>query len=337
MNLLDLIEQSDGPALSTYDYIIVAFSGGKDSLACVLHLLESGVPPWRIELWHHNVDGGDAFMDWPCTPAYCDAIAQELGFVILHSWKHGGFRREMLRDGTATAPVSFQTVNAAGEVLEHVVGGRGPAGTRLKFPQVSANLSVRWCSAYLKIDVADLALKNDPRFRGRRTLLLTGERAQESAARAKYQTFEPHRSDLRNGKKYTRHIDHWRPVHDWPEEKVWALIQKYGIVPHPAYRMGWGRLSCMSCIFGNANQWASVRAVAPERFEEIAQHEESFGTTIKRGVSIRQLADRGTPYNGIDPELVELAMSTTYTGPVRVPASEWRVPLGAFGESDGPT
>jgi len=338
--LSDLIERMGAgvvPHPSTYDHIIVAFSGGKDSLACVLHLLDLGVDPAFIELWHHDIDGGNAFMDWPCTPAYCNAVAETLDMTILHSWKHGGFKREMLRDGSATAPVSFQRLTADGDIVVETGGGTGKAGTRLKFPQVSADLKVRWCSAYLKIDVADIALKNDPRFRGKRTLFLTGERAQESPSRAKYQTFEPHRSDLRNGKRYQRHIDHWRPVHAWREERVWELIEKFGIVAHPAYRMGWGRLSCMSCIFGNANQWASVRAVAPERFEEIARFEETFDMTIQRKSSIRQLADRGTPYIGVSRELVELAMAKTYAGPIQVSSSEWHLPLGAFGESNGPT
>ena len=45
--------------LEEYDKIIVLFSGGKDSLACVLHLLELGVPREKIELWHHDIDGGE--------------------------------------------------------------------------------------------------------------------------------------------------------------------------------------------------------------------------------------------------------------------------------------
>ncbi|ABW32612.1 conserved hypothetical protein (plasmid) [Acaryochloris marina MBIC11017] len=34
------------PDLSTYDHILVAFSGGKDSICCLLRLLELGVPAY---------------------------------------------------------------------------------------------------------------------------------------------------------------------------------------------------------------------------------------------------------------------------------------------------
>jgi 3'-phosphoadenosine 5'-phosphosulfate sulfotransferase (PAPS reductase)/FAD synthetase len=63
------------------------------------------------------------------------------------------------------------------------------------FPQVSADLSVRWCSAYLKIDVAALSISNDPWFKGsRKVLYLSGERRQESSARSRYAEMEQHRT-----------------------------------------------------------------------------------------------------------------------------------------------
>ena len=40
-----------------YDKYVVTFSGGKDSTALVLYLLSIGVPPHKIELWHHEIDG----------------------------------------------------------------------------------------------------------------------------------------------------------------------------------------------------------------------------------------------------------------------------------------
>ena len=139
------------PDLGSYDRVIVAFSGGKDSIASLLKVLEAGVPPERIDVYHHDVDGaGPAFRDWPCTTAYCRAVAEALGVPFYLSWKEGGFLREMLRDGVPTAPICFQTPN--GTIGR--VGGSGPIGTRLRFPQVSLDLNQRWCSAYLKIDSA---------------------------------------------------------------------------------------------------------------------------------------------------------------------------------------
>lgn len=62
--------------LEDYDLIIVLFSGGKDSLAAYLKLLEWGVPKEKIELWHHDIDGGhpDRKMDWPVTQSYVEAL-----------------------------------------------------------------------------------------------------------------------------------------------------------------------------------------------------------------------------------------------------------------------
>lgn len=45
--------------LDDYDHYIVSFSGGKDSLACLLLLMERVGPDnyHKIELWHQHVDG----------------------------------------------------------------------------------------------------------------------------------------------------------------------------------------------------------------------------------------------------------------------------------------
>lgn len=325
------------PNLESYTRVIVAFSGGKDSLACVLHLLDLGVPKERLELWHHAVDGmeGSTLMDWPVTEAYCRAVAEALGLPIYFSWKVGGFEGEMGRDNQPTAPTCFEYPTPDG-VRRQTVGGKGPAGTRGVFPQVSPDLTVRWCSAYLKIDVCAAAIRNQERFNHTRTLVVTGERAEESPGRARYATLEPHRADARDGRK-RRHVDQWRPVHAWGEQRVWETIKAHGVVPHPAYQMGWGRVSCAACIFGSPNQWASLRAAAPGMFSAVAAREQATGKTIQRKRALPVLADAGTPYEGITGERVALAMGHTWPGPVVVDPSSWTLPAGAYGESCGPT
>lgn len=94
--------------LEEYDAVIVAFSGGKDSLACLLVLLDLlGELRPRLELWHHLVDGelgsGDEHLfDWPVTTAYCRAVATAYDVPLYLSWREGGFRAEMLRDNSST-------------------------------------------------------------------------------------------------------------------------------------------------------------------------------------------------------------------------------------------
>tara|TARA_R110001583_G_scaffold190021_1_gene353891 strand:+ start:4804 stop:5820 length:1017 start_codon:yes stop_codon:yes gene_type:complete len=317
---------------SDYDRYVVFFSGGKDSIACVLTLLETGVDPGLIELHHHIVDGqeGSALMDWPVTTDYCRSFAKALNLPIYFSWREGGFEREMLRDKSLTSPVCFETPNG----IVKIGGTRGSLGTRRKFPQVTADLSRRWCSAYLKIDVGAALLVNQERFREGRTLVITGERAEESSARAKYRLHEPHRTDRRNGRRVQRHIHQWRPIHHLSERDVWALIEKHRICPHPAYYCGFARASCLSCIFGSKNQWATLQAFMPGHFERVAKYEKEFGLTIHRTMSVEQQALAGTPYPISDTNL-KLAMDEIYRG--QIYTDHWIMPAGAFGENCGPS
>jgi len=322
------------PDLSSYDAILVFMSGGKDSIACLLDLVERGVDLRRVELHHHDVDGhGPAFMDWPVTGAYVAALAQAFALPLFRSWRAGGFEREMLRDNAPTARTLFETPNGVQEI-----GGGGPRNTRLRFPQVSADLSVRYCSAALKIDVGAALIRNQDRFLGQRILVVTGERAQESPARARYASCEPHRTDTRDGTRRRRHVDHWRPIHAWTATHVWDALRRHGIRPHPAYEIGWSRLSCMACIFGSASQWATIRAIAPEIFERIAGYEDRFGVTIQHGRSVRHLADVGRPYEAAlrRPALVALALGQNWTAPLVTGATDWTLPAGAWGEAAGP-
>lgn len=322
--------------LHSYDKYIVSFSGGKDSTACFLYLLEQGVDKSKIELWHQEIDGREQpFFDWEITPDYCRKFAQAFGVKIFFQWKEGGFRREMLRKQSLTAPICFEQEDGS---ICCVGGNNGSEATRLRFPQVSPNLMVRWCSAYLKIDVCATAIRNQERFRNIRTLVLTGERGEESTQRAKYEILEPHRADLRNGKTFKRHVDHFRPVRDYSEAQIWELIKKYRIRVHPCYYMGWGRCSCKFCIFGNNNQFASAAKVSPTQINVVMQYESEFGCTIKRKQRLSHIIEAGTPYDTITPELIKLATSTEYYLPIILSQNEnWTLPAGAFGESCGST
>lgn len=331
-NYNSLVEQGKLLPLDQYDYVIGSYSGGKDSLALVLLALALGVPKDRFELWHQHIDGApgsNGLMDWPCTESYVRATAKGLGLPLRYQWKDGGFEGEMLRENSKTAGVYYEDVN--GVVRFCPPSDRGKTATRLVFPQVSADLSVRWCSAYLKIDVAKRAINNDDRFKNAKILFLTGERREESTARSKYNEVEEHGC---SGVK--RRVDQWRCVIDWKEQEVWDIIKQNGIVPHPAYRLGWGRVSCMACIFGDRDQWASVRSIAAERFAKISAYERRFGKTIKRGESIEEQANKGNSFVENAPDwLIKLAMTNEYPDE-EVFTNDWQIPSGAYKRCGGP-
>lgn len=322
--------------IGSYDHYLVMFSGGKDSTALVLSLLKCGIPKEKIELWHHDIDGGDRMMDWEVTNGYCRAFAQAFGIRIYYSWKEGGFKMEMNRNRNLTAPIHFEYPNPENpiQILVGKTGGKtGKMGTRRKFPQVSANLSVRWCSAYLKIDVGTAAIRNQERFNGKRTLVLSGERGQESPARGKYAEFEPDRADGRHGKK-SRHVDRYRPLIRWSEQDVWKIIELYRVRVHPAYYLGFSRVSCKFCIFGNANQFASAFAISPDQGQTLVDYENDFGVTIKPGITLAELVAKGTPY---DMERAMIDTATAYVYDQDIFMDEWYLPKGAYGEGCGPT
>lgn len=317
--------------LLSYDKYIVSFSGGKDSSASFLYLLDREVPVDRIELWHQEIDGRETtFFDWEVTPDYCLQFAKAFDVPIYYQWKEGGFYRELMRDNTRTAPNCFECPDGR---INKVGGVRGKIGTRHRFPQCSPDLRVRWCSSYLKIDVCSAAIVNQSRFRNIRTLIISGERGEESAARANYAIFEPDRADLRNGKLFTRHVDRFRPLRDWKEQQIWEIIERYRVRVHPCYYLGWSRCSCKFCVFGNKNQFASANNVSPLQMEKVVSLEKKFCWTMKHNTDLPALIAAGTPYKTITEELKLLATSYNYNRPIILSQSEkWVLPAGAYGE-----
>lgn len=165
--------------LEEYDLIVVLISGGKDSIACFYKLLELGVPKEKIELWHHDIDGGHPSrrMDWKCTQNYMKALADAEGVKLRVSYRVNGFFGELYRIG-ASEPIEWidpdtdevkqcklsskylKCQEIKEQCLEEMEDLLKEYGCRMKFPAKSPDLSRRWCSAYLKVMVADSVVSN---------------------------------------------------------------------------------------------------------------------------------------------------------------------------------
>lgn len=121
-------------------------------------------------------------------------------------------------------------------------------GKRGKFPAKGSTHQGRWCSGALKASVADSDVSNlESTSTNKKILIVSGERRGESAGRSHYNEIELHRTNA--VAKRHREVHQWRPVIDWSERDVWEIISRNHINPHPCYRIGWNRCSCMCCIF----------------------------------------------------------------------------------------
>ncbi len=186
--------------LEDYDRIVVLLSGGKDSVACYCKLRELGVPKEKIEFWHHDIDGKHPSrrMDWRCTRNYVCALAEAEGVPLRVSWRKKGFFGELYRMG-ASEPVEWEEAGTgairqcrvsksyalcekirqeAGENQEEQLRA---FGCRMKFPMKTGDLGKRWCSAYLKIMVADTVMINLDRLR---ELVQPGQEEQAGGSQA---------------------------------------------------------------------------------------------------------------------------------------------------------
>jgi 3'-phosphoadenosine 5'-phosphosulfate sulfotransferase (PAPS reductase)/FAD synthetase len=381
--------------LEEYDKIIILFSGGKDSTACYFKLIEMGVPKEKIELWHHDIDGGHPTrrMDWPCTVNYVKAFAEATETQLRLSWRQNGFWGEVYRVGSSH-PIQYmdngevktcklsKLQERSQELRESILNSEElkEYGYRMKFPAKSADLNVRWCSAYLKIVVGDTVIRNLEQFnelrdlgsnrhkfpaksgchQGRwcsgslkasvqdsvtshvgeikqnsKILIISGERRGESVGRSKYNEMEIHRTNALA--KAKRLVHWWRPVIDYSERDIWEVLKRNNCNPHPCYRAGWNRCSCMMCIFSLPKHWAGIRELFPHHYEEVRQDEKILGFTLDNTKTLDEYVGNAESCLRTDDEeaIYQLKTGEFRTDELFVREGEWKYPVGAFGGSEG--
>jgi 3'-phosphoadenosine 5'-phosphosulfate sulfotransferase (PAPS reductase)/FAD synthetase len=380
-----------------YDLIVVLISGGKDSVACYLKLIELGVPKEKIEFWHHDIDGGHPTrrMDWKCTQNYVKALADAEGVKLRVSYRVNGFFGELYRIG-ASEPIEWidpdtgeirqcklssnylkcrELKEQATEEMEELLK---QYGYRMKFPAKTGDLSRRWCSAYLKICVADTVVSNLDRLgeleelggkrhkfpakggthsgrwcsgnlkaavqdsvtanleetkHDKKILIVSGERRGESAGRSKYNEMEIHRTNATA--KAHRVVHQWRCCIDYSEKDVWELLKRHHINPHPCYRIGWNRCSCMMCIFSTPRLFAGVKELFPDAYASLRYDEEVLGFTLDNKKNLDEfIGDTPSCVCWNDKKAIHSILTGEF-GTEDIYTENWNYPVGAFHGADG--
>lgn len=383
--------------LEEYDLIVVLISGGKDSVACYLKLIELGVPKEKIEFWHHDIDGGHPTrrMDWKCTQNYVKALADAEGVKLRVSYRVNGFFGELYRIG-ASEPIEWidpdtgeikqcklssnylkcrELKEQATEEMEELLK---QYGYRMKFPAKTGDLSRRWCSAYLKICVADTVVSNLDRLgeleelggkrhkfpakggthsgrwcsgnlkaavqdsvtanleetkHDKKILIVSGERRGESAGRSKYNEMEIHRTNATV--KAHRIVHQWRCCIDYSEKDVWELLKRHHINPHPCYRIGWNRCSCMMCIFSTPRLFAGVKELFPDDYASLRHDEEVLGFTLDNKKNLDEfIGDTPSCVCWNDKKAIHSILTGEF-GTEDIYTENWNYPVGAFHGADG--
>ena len=349
--------------LEMYDLVIVLISGGKDSIACYYKLLELGVPKSKIEFWHHDIDGGhpSRTMDWRCTANYIRSFAEAEQIPLRVSWRKNGFFGELYRIG-ASELIEYVDPET-GEIyqcppskkymecqklkvvaISEMENKLAEFGYRMKFPMKSGDLSRRWCSAYLKIMVADTVLRNMNSVAANLTktrmdiklLIVSGERRGESVGRSKYNEIEIHRTNAVS--KHHRTVHQWRPVIDYSEKDIWEVLKRHKVNPHPCYRAGWNRCSCAMCIFSTPQLFAGIRELYPKEYALLCQDEKVLGFTLDNHCDLETYIGSADScvYHG-DKEAIQSLLTGEFPVESVYVKDKWKYPAGAFhGATGGP-
>lgn len=265
----------------------ISLSGGADSTACYLYLLESGVIE-RFEAAGSRVVR--VFMDtgWelPETYAYLDTLEARFGPIQrIATWAPGpdeappvGYAHLeplWVTPGRCMDPALW----ALAKDFEARIGRYCPM-IRLILQWRKVPTSVRrWCTADLKQRpvIGFLKTLQDP-------INAIGVRAEESRARAAQLPWEW--SD-----DYDAHI--WRPIHAWTKQDRIDIHARHGLAPNPLYLRGQGagRVGCRVCVSSGK---ADLRWIA-EYFPETIDLLRELEATLEAIGSPRQEAGAGSP------------------------------------------
>lgn len=233
--------------------VLLAYSGGKDSQACLI---------WAVKKYGaKNIEAVFCDTGWenPITYKHIESTTKDLGVKLV--------------------TVKSKKFNGMVDLAEK----------KKRFPSTKA----RFCTSELKsIPFIDYVLKQKDHLliiQGIRAQESYNRRQMQKQCRYFKYYFEPYND---KGKTHTyrkKDIIKWcekysddilRPVFDWSGQEVIDYIVDNGQEPNPLYRQGFKRVGCFPCIMSGHKEVYEILKRYPERFNEIIEHENRIGSSF---------------------------------------------------------
>lgn len=246
--------------------VLVAYSGGKDSQACLL---------WAVK--QYGVKNIEA--------VFCDT-----------GWEHPETYKHII-DTTTQLAVKLVIVKS-----KKYDGMIDLAEKKKRFPSSQA----RFCTSELKsIPFIDYVLEQTDHLlviQGIRALESHSRSQMQKQCRYFKYYFEPYND---KGKTHTyrkKDIQEWvklysddilRPVFDWTGQQVIDYIIENGQEPNPLYKQGFKRVGCFPCIMSGHKEVYEIIKRYPERFDEIIEHEKRIGSSFFKINFVPDYAQKG--------------------------------------------
>ena len=212
--------------------LVVSVSGGKDSVATCLHLMELGYTP---------DDYDRIFMDtgWESSRSYeylREVLPSAIGPI---TW----LRAEIPLDGD---------LEALALKYEARLGHYSSMVRRIIKHSSFPSRMARWCTRALKLNPAKAFIRGvdaEP-------VNVVGIRGEESARRARMAEHE-----------WSDDFDCWvwRPLIGWTFDDVVGIHQRHGLRPNPLYFEGSSRVGCWPCVFARKSEIKNTVETDPDR------------------------------------------------------------------------
>ena len=250
------------------DDVILSASGGKDSTAAGLHLLELGIPFRAVFYdtgWEHEE-----------TYRYVEsALPGVLGVPV-------ETRRGELPD------LSAEMEAVALDLERRYLNGRVSLMVRwcIHKAMFPSPVRARWCTEKFKINAA-ASVSAESHRAGRTPVAVVGIRHDESAARAGLAE-----TDIAVGPSLDALV--WRPILKWTLEDVIAIHARHNATPNPLYlRYGVGRVGCWPCVGAGKTELRALAAFDPRRVALVEELERVVGDEEARRRAKRPRKRRG--------------------------------------------